>query len=290
MYLESIFCLQQKNKEGILLSILESKKGEEELIEEIQINAAKDDFASLYIVSLNRNIFDEKFVSDNDFKLNAIAEIISIMSNGEGNTRFQNQVINYLMQVKDKDFLMYVLENLLCRQDYFDVKNLRVFISTLSSNFKSPKLDAKEKEKLKSIIYKYFLNTKLEVQEALVRMLEVLKIVDLYKTAELFNKAEEPIKKKLMEAIKKNVSFEMLSEIMDNLNMTNEDSDIDENNVVLLIILIDKYKLDETISDAIKLKEKGFIYGYVKNKIRQFMVEKLIDESRFTKLLELRLD
>ena len=61
MDFESIFCLQRKNKEGILSKILKKSEEKDKLIMEIQNNAINDDFASLYIVSLNRNIFDQNF-------------------------------------------------------------------------------------------------------------------------------------------------------------------------------------------------------------------------------------
>ncbi len=223
MDFESIFCLQRKNKEGILLKILKKSEEKEKLIMEIQNNAINDDFASLYIVSLNRNIFDQNFVSDNDFKLNAISEIINIMDFGEGDTGFQNEIINYLMQVKENYFLMYVLDNLLYREKYFDIKNLRVFISTLSADFKSSKLDDEQKEKLKDIIYKHFFNMEKETQEALIRMLEIVKIVDIFEMAVLFNKAEGHIKKKLADAIKSNAVYKKDSQIINSLNISDSD-------------------------------------------------------------------
>lgn len=285
MDLESIFCLQQKNKEGVLPKIFEAFK--EKLIKEIQDNATNDDFASLYIVSLNRGVFDPSFVSDNDFKLNAISEIISIMGAGEGDTEFQNQIINYLMQVKDNNFLMYVLDNLLCREEYFDIKNVRVFISTLSSEFKASKLEDEEKEKLKTVIYKHFLKTELQTQEALIRMLETLKIVDLYETAILFNKVEEEsIKKKLMDSIKSNISPEKALEIVSGLKDTIDNIEIDENNALLFIIALDKYKLDEAAYTMVSIKENEDIYKYMEDKIKQLAIENLIDENKFCRLLE----
>ena len=288
MYLESIFRLQQKNRDGILLNIKEVDQNKEKFITEIQGSAAKDDFKALYIVALNRNCFEEDFVHENDFKLNAIGEIVNIMSGGDGDTRFQNYLITYLMQVKDRDFLMYVLENLLTMKGFFEKKNLQVFILTLCSNFKSPRLNRKEKEKLKNIIYQYFLEVDVELQEALLRMLEVLKIVDPYKTARIFTKVEESLRRKLMDAIKSNLSFKMILETINNLNQSEGEEEFDESNAILLIMLIDRYRLDEIIDAAARLKDKKETYNNVRDKMSELMDEKLIDESRFARLLRFR--
>ena len=284
MDLESVFCLQQKNKEGVLPKIFEAFK--QKLVKEIQDSAINDDFASLYIISLNRNIFDSDFVSDNDFKLNAISEIISIMNTGEGNTEFQNQIINYLMQVKDINFLMYVLDNILHRQEYFDIKNICIFISTLSVEFKASKLEDEEKENLKKIIYKHFLEAELEIQESLIRMLEILKIVDLYETAVLFNKADESIQKKLMDSVKSNISPEKALKIVSDLKMTIDNADRDENRILLFIIALDKYDLDEAAYAMMSIKEKKDIYNHIEEKIKQLSIENLIDENKFCRLLQ----
>ena len=101
MYLEQIFILQKKFIKGVLAKILNRSKQKELIIKKIGERAAEDDFLELYVVSLNRNFFDEDIVSVNDFKLNAISEIVNIMNKKSGDTEFQNEIINYLMQVND---------------------------------------------------------------------------------------------------------------------------------------------------------------------------------------------
>lgn len=287
VFLESIFCIQQKYKKGILSKILNKSNQKEYIVTEIKERAINDDFIALYIVSLNRNIFDRDLVSVNDFKLNAISEIITIMNRGEGDTEFQNEIINYLMQVKDKDFLIYVLDNLLNRKKYFCLKNIQVFISTLSIEFKSSKLDNKQKRKLMGVVNKYFLDVELEIQETLIRMMEMLKIVDIYKAAELFNAAEQPIKKRLMDAIKGNISIKKASEIISSLNTMQPNSNIDDNYALLFIIAIEKYKLYEAINTIMELKERKTAFDDIVNKLQELTDANLIDQNKFLKLLEL---
>ncbi len=179
MFLEPVFTLQQKYNKGVLSRILNKSKKKELILRKIKESALKDDFFALYIISLNRSFFEEDLVSINDFKLNAISEIISIMSIGEGDTEFQNQVINYLMQVKDQDFLIYVLDNILGKRKHFPVRNIMVFITTLTMELKSSKLNSKQKRNLKDVINRHFSGIEEEIKEPLTRMMEVLKITDI---------------------------------------------------------------------------------------------------------------
>ena len=286
MYIESIFRLQQENKKGILLNIKEVAKDKEQFILMIQMGALKEDFLSLYIIALNRDSFDEDFVQDNDFRLNAIGEIVNIMSSDDEDTDFQNRIINYLMQVKDKGFLLYVLENLLVFKEYFSDKNLRVFIMTLCTTFKPQRLNKNERKDLKQIVYKHFLKVNTELQEALLNLLETLKVIDLYQTAVLINNTQGPIKKKLMEALKSDITFKMLIEVIEELSKTEEGADTDENMVVLLIALLDKYRLDELIQAGRSIKNKEGVCRYIGDIIREFMDEKLINEDRFSRFLK----
>lgn len=287
MDLGSIFYLQQKKEEGILSRIINTIRDKDKFIAEIQNNAIKDDFTSLYIISRNRDIFSKRLVARNDFRLNAISEIINIMNIGEGDTEFQNEIINYLMQVRENNFIIYVLDNLLYREEYFSSKNIQVFISTISSEFKASKLDDEQKKELQSIIYKHFLNVKTEIQEALLRMLEVIKIVDLYKTAELFNNSEGHIIRKLLDTIKSNISYENGSETIDTLNLMNGDSAIDENNMAIFIIALDKYESNKIIDSIMQLKKNSIVYEYAISRVRELMDEKIIDDNKFSKVLKM---
>ena len=287
MDLESIFCLQQKEKKGILSGIIKTIRDKEQFIAEIQDNAIKEDFTSLYIISQNRDIFSKELVVRNDFRLNAISEIVNIMAIGEGDTQFQNEIINYLMQVRENNFIIYVLDNLLYREEHFSSKNVQVFISTLSSGFKASKLDDEQKEELQSIIYKHFLNVKAETQEVLLRMLEIIKIVDLYKTAELFNNSEGHIKRKLSDAIKSNMSYKKDSETINTLNLMSSDSAVDKNNMVIFIIALDKYESTKIIDIIKELKENSIVYEYAISGVRELMDERIIDESKFSKVLKM---
>jgi len=287
MDLGSIFCLQQKKEEGILSRIIKTIRDKDKFIAEIQDNAIKDDFTSLYIISKNRDIFSKRLVARNDFRLNAISEIINIMNIGEGDTEFQNEIINYLMQVRENNFIIYVLDNILYREEYFSSKNVQVFISTLSSGFKSSKLDDEQKEELQAIIYKHFLNVKTEIQEALLRMLEVVKIVDLYKTAGLFNNSEGHIIRKLLDTMKSNMSYEKGSETINTLNLVNDDSVVDENNMVIFIIALDKYESNKIIDSIMQLKKNSIVYEYAISRVRELMDEKIIDENKFSKVLKM---
>lgn len=286
MDLEKIFRIQQKQKKGILPRILKAIGNKEQLISDIQDNAKKNDFTSLYIISRNKGAFSQEFVISNDFRLNAISEIVKIMNTGEGGIEFQNEIINYLMQVRDSNFLIYVLDNLLYREEKFCTKNVQVFVSTLSTGFKAAKLDDEQKQMLQSIIYKHFSNVKTEIQEALLRMLEIIKIVDLYKTAGLFNNSEEPIRKKLLDVIKGNISYEEDSATIDTLNLMKNDLVADENNIVIFIIALDKYESDKAIFAISELRKNSIAYEYAINRIRELMDEKIIDESKFSKLLK----
>lgn len=146
MFLEKVFIIQKKFTTGVLAKIIRKSKQKELVIKKIEERAVEDDFLALYIVSLNRSFFNQDVVSANDFKLNAISEIVNIMNKKEGDTEFQNEIINYLMQVKDKGFLIYVLDNLLVHKKYFCLRNIQIFISTLSTNFKSTKPDNRQKK------------------------------------------------------------------------------------------------------------------------------------------------
>ena len=287
MDLGSIFCLQQKKEEGILSRIIKTIRDKDKFIAEIQDNAIKDDFTSLYIISKNRDIFSKRLVARNDFRLNAISEIINIMNIGEGDTEFQNEIINYLMQVRENNFIIYVLDNILYREEHFSPKNVQVFISTLSSGFKASKLDDEQKEELQAIIYKHFLNVKTEIQEALLRMLEVVKIVDLYKTAGLFNNSEGHIIRKLLDTMKSNMSYEKGSETINTLNLVNDDSVVDENNMVIFIIALDKYESNKIIDSIMQLKKNSIVYEYAISRVRELMDEKIIDENKFSKVLKM---
>jgi len=286
MDLEKIFRLQQKQKKGILPRILKAIRNKEQLISDIQDNAKKNNFTSLYIISRNKGVFSQEFVISNDFRLNAISEIVNIMNAGEGDTEFQNEIINYLMQVRDGNFLIYVLDNLLYREENFCTKNVQVFVSTLSTGFKAAKLDDEQKQRLQSIIYKHFSNVKTEIQEALLRMLEIIKIVDLYKTAGLFNNSEEPIRKKLLDVIKGNISYEDESATIDTLSLMTDEMVADKNNIAIFIIALDKYESDKALYAMSELRKSSVAYEYAVNRIRELMDEKVIDESKFSKLLK----
>ncbi|MCK9217850.1 MAG: hypothetical protein M0P77_08035 [Firmicutes bacterium] len=287
MFLEPIFSIQQKYNKGILHKILEKSKQKERIVTKISERAVNNNFIALYIISLNRNVFDESMVSANDFKLNAVGEIINIMSSGDGDTGFQNIIINYLMQVKDKDFLIYVLDNLLNKRKYFTIKNLQVFVSTLSIEFKSSKLDNKQKKKLMDVIYRYFPQVETELQETLIRMMEILKIVDIYKTAELFKSSEHSIRKRLIDAIKGSITIKKASEIINNVNAIEYEFGIDEKYALLFIIAIEKYKLYEAINTITELKGKQLTWESILNILQELMEENLIDRSKFSSLLEM---
>jgi len=287
LFLEPIFSIQQKYNKGILHKILEKSKQKERIVTKISERAVNNNFIALYIISLNRNVFDESMVSANDFKLNAVGEIINIMSSGDGDTGFQNIIINYLMQVKDKDFLIYVLDNLLNKRKYFTIKNLQVFVSTLSIEFKSSKLDNKQKKKLMDVIYRYFPQVETELQETLIRMMEILKIVDIYKTAELFKSSEHSIRKRLIDAIKGSITIKKASEIINNVNAIEYEFGIDEKYALLFIIAIEKYKLYEAINTITELKGKQLTWESILNILQELMEENLIDRSKFSSLLEM---
>lgn len=287
MNLELIFNLQQKEAKGILPTVLEKIKDKEGFVAEIQDNAIKGDFASLYIVSRNKDFFDRDFVNSNDFKLNAISEIIKIIKDESGDTSFQNQIINYIMQVRENNFLIYVLDNILYKEEYFAAKNMQVFISTLSSEFKASKLDDEQKERLQSVIYEHFINKRTETQESLLRMLEVLKIVDLYKAAELFNAAGGTIRKNLADTVKNYIPYEKSSEAIKALNILNADSAVDENSMLIFIIALGKYESGKIISIIKKLKSNDTVYEYAVKMIRELMDERIIDESKFSNALKM---
>lgn len=287
MFLEPIFSIQQKYDKGILSKLLNKSEQKDHIIMKIQEKAMNDDFMALYLVSLNRSIFDQEITSINDFKLNAIGEIIEIMSNGEGDTEFQNQVLNYLMQVKDQDFLIYVLDSMLDYKKNFFIKNIQAFISTLSMVLKSSKLNNKQKKSLMDVIYKHFLNVEIELQETLIRMMEILKIVDIYKTAELFNKADQSVKKRLIDTIKNNITFKKASEIIGSINTIDFSSDIDDSYALLFIIAIEKYRLYETINTIVELKERKTVWKDIVNTLDELSHENLIDQDKFLKLVEI---
>lgn len=287
LFLEPIFSIQQKYNKGILHKILEKSKQKERIVAKISERAINDNFIALYLISLNRNVFDESMVSANDFKLNAVGEIINIMSSGDGDTGFQNIIINYLMQVKDKDFLIYVLDNLLDKRKYFTIKNLQVFVSTLSIEFKSSKLDNKQKKKLMDVIYRYFSQVEIELQETLIRMMEILKIVDIYKTAELFKSSEHSIRKRLIDAIKSSITIKKASEIINNVNAIEYELGIDEKYALLFIIAIEKYKLYEAINTITELKGRQPTWENILNILQELMEENLIDRNKFSSLLEM---
>jgi len=287
LFLEPIFSIQQKYNKGILHKILEKSKQKELIVTKIEERATNNNFIALYIISLNRSVFNEDMVSANDFKLNAVGEIINIMSSGDGDTGFQNIIINYLMQVKDKDFLIYVLDNLLSKRKYFTVKNLQVFVSTLSIEFKSSKLDNKQKKKLMDVIYRYFPQVETELQETLIRMMEILKIVDIYKTAELFKESEHSIRKRLIDAIKSSITIKKASEIINNVNVIEYELGIDEKYALLFIIAIEKYKLYEAINTITELKGRQPTWENILNILQELMEENLIDRNKFSSLLEM---
>ncbi len=287
MFLEPIFSIQQKYNRGVLPKILNKSKKREHIISRIQERATDEDFLALYIIALNRKVFDPDLVSVNDFKLNAVSEIINIMNKGEGDTSFQNEVINYLMQVKDKDFLIYVLDNILKKHDSFPIKNIQVFISTLSMSFKSSKLDNRQKRKLMNVIYKHFPSTAIEVQETLIRMMEILKIVEIYKTAELFADAEATVKKRLIDAIKASITIKKASEIINDINTIQPDGNIDDKYALLFIIAIEKYKLHESITTIMELKERKVAWEDILRKLNELMGANLIDQNKFLELLEI---
>lgn len=287
MYLEQIFIIQKKFKKGVLAKIINRSKQKELIIKRIGERAADDDFLALFVVSLNRNFFDEDIISSNDFKLNAISEIVNIMNKESGDTEFQNEIINYLMQVKDKDFLIYVLDNLLVNKKHFCIRNIQVFISTLSTNFKSSKLDNKQKKKLMDVIYKHFLNMEEEIQEILIRMMEILKITDIYKAAEVFMSVRHPIKKRLIEAIKGSITIKRATEIISKMDSIQYDLNMDSAFSLLFIIAIEKYKLYEVTNTIIELKKRKFLWDSILIKLQELIDDNLIDSNKFNKLLEL---
>lgn len=287
MNLELIFNLQQKEAKGILPTILEKIKDKEGFVAEIQANAIKGDFTSLYIVSRNKDFFDQGFVNSNDFRLNAISEIIKIIKDEGRDASFQNQIINYIMQVRENNFLIYVLDNILYKEEYFTAKNIQVFISTLSGELKASKMDDEQKEKLQSVIYKHFINLQAETQESLLRMLEALKIVDLYKTAALFNTAGGTIRKNLADTVKNYIPYEKGSEIINDLNILNADSAVDENSMLIFIIALGKYEPGKIASIIKKLKINSIVYEYAVKRIIELMDERIIDESKFSNVLKM---
>ncbi|NLN49043.1 MAG: hypothetical protein GX154_08210 [Clostridiales bacterium] len=287
MYLEQIFIIQKKFNKGVLAKIINRSKQKELIIKKIGERAAEDDFLALYVVSLNRNFFDEDIVSVNDFKLNAISEIVNIMNKKSGDTEFQNEIINYLMQVKDKDFLIYVLDNLLINKKHFTVRNIQVFISTLSTNFKSSKLDNKQKRKLMDVIYKHFLMVEEELQEILIRMMEILKITDIYKAAEMFMSVGQPIKKRLIDAIKSSITIKRATEIISKMDLIQYDLNMDSTFSLLFIIAIEKYKLYEVTNTIIELKKRKILWDNVLAKLQELIDDNLIDSNKFAMLLEL---
>lgn len=287
MYLEQIFIIQKKFNKGVLAKIINRSKQKGLIIKKIGERAAEDDFLALYVVSLNRNFFDEDIVSVNDFKLNAISEIVNIMNKKSGDTEFQNEIINYLMQVKDKDFLIYVLDNLLINKKHFTVRNIQVFISTLSTNFKSSKLDNKQKRKLMDVIYKHFLMVEEELQEILIRMMEILKITDIYKAAEMFMSVGQPIKKRLIDAIKSSITIKRATEIISKMDLIQYDLNMDSTFSLLFIIAIEKYKLYEVTNTIIELKKRKILWDNVLAKLQELIDDNLIDSNKFAMLLEL---
>ncbi len=287
MYLEQIFIIQKKYDKGVLARIINKSNQKELVIRKIGERAAENDFLALYIVSLNRGFFNQDIVSVNDFKLNAIGEIVNIMSKKEGDTEFQNEIINYLMQVKDKDFLIYLFDNLLIHKKHFCLRNIQIFISTLSTAFKSSKLDNKQKRILMDLIYKHFLEIELELQETLIRMMEMLKITDIYKTAEIFRRAEQSIKKRLIDVIKSSISIKKASEIISKMDIVQTDLNPDDNISLLFIIAIEKYKLYEVTNTIIELRKKRALWDGIQNKLHELIDANLIDSNKFIKLLEL---
>ena len=137
------------------------------------------------------------------------------------------------------------------------------------------------------VIYKHFLLVEEELQEILIRMMEILKITDIYKAAEMFMSVGQPIKKRLIDAIKSSITIKRATEIISKMDLIQYDLNMDSTFSLLFIIAIEKYKLYEVTNTIIELKKRKILWDNVLAKLQELIDDNLIDSNKFAMLLEL---